>query len=517
MRLFPQGDSREDNMKTKDAQIQTKQIPASWDHYCPMIQQRLHRQFGLVLQDHERSNLWQAVEQRIEFHQLDSLSQYFDMLNRHHNQEWKDLLNLITIKHTFFFRNQPQFAALEKVVLPELTQHKKKQSPYKKPSLTIWSAGCSTGEEPYSIAMLLNHCLNLADWHVEILATDLSEQALNLARMGIYSPNAVQSLERTYSERFFKTIAEAEATGYVIDENVKKMVRFDYLNLMDPQFPQQVDIIFCRNVMIYFDPTSIQGLIKRFEQSLTNPGYLFIGHSESLHGLPHDLHLRHEHEGIFYQKTPPPTALGRQLVQKRIHTRPKRHLIAIPTQNNESLSPPPLTEQLEGIDNAYHQKDYPQALRLSQRAHRDYPETCEPLFYTAQIYLNQRNFEQAKEALQQLLQQHPMYAQGYYLQGILSLEQHDLEQAKQCLKKAVYIEQKFPMAYFSLGLAYSQNNEFSAAIRAYRNSLKILMQQENLEQEVELSGGFSHETLISICHNSIERLKVNYEACSVHT
>ncbi len=502
-------------MNTKDSSIQSQRTASSWDRYRPMIQQQLQSLYGLVLQDHELPSLRQAVEHRLGYLQINSISQYFDLLNSNHSQEWRELVNVVTINHTFFFRNQPQFTVLENTVLPELIRQKKKISPYKKPTLTIWSAGCSTGEEPYSIAMLLSKCLNLEDWHIEILATDISEQALSLARQGTYSSNAVGSLDRTYSIPFFKPIND-DPSHFLIHEDIKRMVRFDYLNLIDSPFPQQIDIIFCRNVMIYFDTSSIQNIIKRFEQSLSNPGYLFIGHSESLHGLSHDLHLCHDQEGIFYQNTAPHSAPGRELVQQRIHQRPKRHLVAIPAKPLQSESPRPLAQQLQDINSAYHQKDYPRALRLSQQTRQDYPDVCEPLYYMAQIYLNQRDFDLTSQSLHQLLKQYPMYAPGYYLKGILALEQRDLEQAKTYLKKAVYIQHEFPMAYFSLGLVYSQNNEADAAIRAYRNTLKILMQQDDFEREVEHSGGFTHETLISICHNSIERLKVHYEACHIH-
>lgn len=503
-------------MKIKDEQSHIKQSAASWDLYRPMIQQRLHSQFGLIIQDHELENLWRAVEQRMQFHQMDSAADYYNLLNQDHSEEWKGLINLITIKHTFFFRNQPQFISLGKTILPELIEHKKKSSPYKKPNLKIWSAGCSTGEEPYSIAMLLHHCLNLSDWNVEILATDISEQALYLARMGVYSENAIHSLDSLYSKRFFSRAQKTQPTSFVIHEDIKKMVRFDYLNLLDDKTPQKMDIIFCRNVMIYFDPLTIQRVVKRLEQSLETPGYLFIGHSESLHGLTHELTLRHQQEGIFYQKGDQDSHPARQLVQKRIKKRPQKQLFAIPAKTTESRTIPSLEEQLQEIVAAYHDKNYSQVLRLTKQAHQDYPKAYEPQFYTAQVYVNQRHFELASNILQQLQQQHPMFAQAYYLQGILALEQHDLDQAKKSLKKVLYIDHQFPMAYFFLALTYSQNNDTAAAIHAYRNTLKILMQQEDLTQEVEYSGGFSHETLISICHNSIERLKVKYENCSVH-
>ncbi len=506
-------------MKTKDVQEQLDQsaFMVSWDLYGPMIQKKLHEHCGLMVQDHELPSLRRAVSQCIQSRQGISLGDYYGLLTQSDNQEWKELLNILTIKHTFFFRNQPQFKALKQVVLPELLQHKKRMSSYKKPTLNIWSAGCATGEEPYSIAMMLHDCLNLKEWQVKILATDISEQALHLAQLGVYSDNALQSLDHHYRSRFFAPKPSfSDQKGFAIHENIKKLVRFEYLNLMNPEYPKNMDIIFCRNVMIYFDSSLIQDVIRRFEQGLLSPGYLFIGHSESLQGLGHHLQLRHQEEGVFYQKADQDLTEQPNTPQKPPCHKSKRRLVAVPIQPTSTPASRPLPEQLLDIQTAYNHKDYDQALRWIHQAQHDYPETDEPLFYAAQIYLNQRHFDLAGAALQRLLQRNPMYAQGYYLQGLLALEQHKLEDAEDALKKAVYIEHRFPMAHFTLALAYSQHNKISAAIREYRNALKILMQQDNLETEVDYSGGFSHETLICICHNSLERLKGKYETCHIH-
>jgi chemotaxis protein methyltransferase CheR len=201
------------------------------------------------------------------------------------------LLNEITIGETCFFRNQPQLDALRQVVIPRIVEAKAKL-PIRR--LRIWSAGCSTGEEPHTLAMLLleeSHG-RLKDWSIEILATDLNERSLAHAKNAIYGTYSTRNLTPYFSQKYFLPAGELLQVQPV----VRNLITFSRLNLSDDgrmTFMKGMDIIFCCNVLIYFDLASKRRVFQHFYNNLLPHGYLFLGHSESLYGVSDDFHLVH--------------------------------------------------------------------------------------------------------------------------------------------------------------------------------------------------------------------------------
>jgi chemotaxis protein methyltransferase CheR len=205
--------------------------------------------------------------------------------------ELHHLLNEITIGETCFFRNMPQFDALRKVVLPRLAEAKKKLS-YTR--LRVWSAGCSTGEEPYTLAMLLleESIGLLKGWTFEILATDLNDRSLAKAKQGLYADYAVRNTSPYFLQKYFRP----EGDQFAVLDSVKSRVSFNRVNLLDDSrmlFMKGVDIIFCCNVLIYFDGTSKRRTIQHFFNNLLPGGYFYLGHSESLYGINDQFRLVH--------------------------------------------------------------------------------------------------------------------------------------------------------------------------------------------------------------------------------
>ena len=194
--------------------------------------------------------------------------------------ELNELLNRVTTNHTFFMREKVHFDFFRSRVLPELKTKVKDQD------LRIWSAGCSTGEEPYTLAIILDECFGFEkhQWDTKILATDISQRALEAAETGRYPEEALEQIPSTWKKRYFKPCGNQE---YQVQDKIRSEVIFRTLNLMDHHFPfrRKFHAIFCRNVMIYFDnPTKLQLVQKYYD--LTEPGgYLFIGHSESINRL----------------------------------------------------------------------------------------------------------------------------------------------------------------------------------------------------------------------------------------
>jgi chemotaxis protein methyltransferase CheR len=210
------------------------------------------------------------------------------------------LLNEITIGETCFFRNQPQLDALRKIVIPNILRAKP-SLPLRK--LRIWSAGCSTGEEPYTLRMLQLEEAGgpLKDWMVEILATDLNERSLAHAKAAVYGNYSTRNLTPSLRQKYFLPSAEQ----LQVNPAARADISFSRLNLSDDSrmtFMKGMDIIFCCNVLIYFDLASKRRVIQHFFNNLLPHGYLFLGHSESLYGVSEDFRLVHLPGATAYMK-----------------------------------------------------------------------------------------------------------------------------------------------------------------------------------------------------------------------
>jgi chemotaxis protein methyltransferase CheR len=201
------------------------------------------------------------------------------------------LLNEITIGETCFFRNQPQLEALRQIVIPKIIAAKSSQ-PQRK--LRIWSAGCSTGEEPYSLSMLALEEAHgrLKDWVVEIMATDLNERSLAHAKSALYGSYSTRNVTAYYRQKYFSTVGDQ----LQVQNSARNGITFSRLNLSDDArmtFMKSLDLVFCCNVLIYFDLASKKRVIQHFYNNLLPHGYLFLGHSESLYGVNDDFRLVH--------------------------------------------------------------------------------------------------------------------------------------------------------------------------------------------------------------------------------
>jgi len=222
-----------------------------------------------------------------------TMREYFEHLTIRPTRQTElvSLLNEITIGETYFFRNQPQLDALQQIVIPKVIEAKSKL-PLKR--MRIWSAGCSTGEEPYTLSMVLTEELQrrLKDWTIEILATDLNERSLAHAKTGIYGTYSTRHLTAYYRQKYFTPNGEQ----LEVQQAVRNQIAFSRLNLSDDArmtFMKSLDIVFCCNVLIYFDLASKRRVIQHFYNNLLPHGYLFLGHSESLYGVNDDFRLIH--------------------------------------------------------------------------------------------------------------------------------------------------------------------------------------------------------------------------------
>lgn len=257
------------------------------------IRDLIYQVAGIFHPDNKLPLLLDRCSRRMKELKTHSLREYFERLTAQPSRqaELVALLNEITIGETCFFRNQPQLDALRRILIPKVLGAKSKL-PFQ--HLRIWSAGCSTGEEPYTLSMLMleEASGHLKGWTVEILATDLNERSLAHARNAIYGSYSTRNLAPYYRYKYFTPVGD----DLQVQPAVRNSVTFSRLNLSDDSrtaLMKSMDIIFCCNVLIYFDFASKKRVIQHFYNSLLPHGYLFLGHSESLYGVSDEFRLVH--------------------------------------------------------------------------------------------------------------------------------------------------------------------------------------------------------------------------------
>ena len=257
------------------------------------IRNLVYQVAGIFHPDNKLRLLLDRCNRRMRELKTKSLREYFECLTIKpiRQAELVALLNEITIGETCFFRNQPQLDALRQIVIPRILEAKV-NLPLKR--LRIWSAGCSTGEEPYTLSMLMleEGQGRLKNWTVEILATDLNERSLTHARSALYGDYSTRHLTPFYRQKYFTAVGNQLQVQTACSSNIS----FSRLNFADDArmtFMKSIDVIFCCNVLIYFDLASKRRAIQHFYNNLLPHGYLFLGHSESLYGVSDEFRLVH--------------------------------------------------------------------------------------------------------------------------------------------------------------------------------------------------------------------------------
>ncbi|MDR2247550.1 MAG: protein-glutamate O-methyltransferase CheR [Treponema sp.] len=253
----------------------------------------IYNESGIHFTSTNRSILESRLKERLREKSLNSVKTYFSTISKD-KEELKSFLDSITTNLTRFFRNQAHFDALEHFVVPELLKNRKGCA---STTLKIWSAGCSTGEEPYTIAMLMSEILP-PSWKYEIVASDISLKCLLTAKEGFYADNRISGIPSAYLKRYFDRIEG----GYKVRPGIMSKIRFDYHNLKNDSGLRNLDIVFCRNVIIYFDEAAQNGVINRFWDSMAPKSFLFIGHSESLFGMDTKFEFVKTQWATFYRK-----------------------------------------------------------------------------------------------------------------------------------------------------------------------------------------------------------------------
>ncbi len=242
----------------------------------------IYHKSGIKMEDNKTYLLNNRIQKRIRELQLKSAGDYIRLLKYSDKEgfEFQELLNLVTVNETFFFRDFPQLEAFVDCLKSSVTR-KMITGDH---TMRIWCAGCSTGEEPYTLSIILHEILdNVANWKLSILASDIDKSVLSKAEKGIYEKRSVKDVPEEYMNKYFHhDIYKNNAT---INEEIRSIIQFEHLNLNDRdnmRLKRNYDFIFCRNVLIYFDDNSRQRAVEHFYSALNQQGYIFLGSSESM-------------------------------------------------------------------------------------------------------------------------------------------------------------------------------------------------------------------------------------------
>ncbi len=259
------------------SQTLTREFYFNNEHF-EFLRQHIREHSGIALSDAKRQLVYTRLARRLRSLKLTSFDEYCELIRRRDRKELVELVNAITTNLTGFFREPHHFEYLARTVLPELMERNAGRR-----CLRLWSAGCSTGEEPYSMAIAARESMRGAGWNLKILAIDIDSNVLDKARTGIFPEERIDGISEERRRRWFRKGTGANAGLVRLDSEAASLVTFKQLNLLDA-WPMSglFDVVFCRNVVIYFDKPTQKTLFDRMADILVDRGYLFIGHSESL-------------------------------------------------------------------------------------------------------------------------------------------------------------------------------------------------------------------------------------------
>lgn len=386
------------------------------------------------------------------------------------------LVRQLTVGETHFFRNRPQFAALEQCILPGLIA---RQQTWKR--LRLWSAGCASGEEAYSLAILVRRLLpDLSNWDVLILATDINREALRKATTGLYSDWSFREVPAGVQEAYF----QRQGRQWEIAPAVRRMVTFRTLNLADRNAwadVQDMDLILCRNVLIYFEGSAMAAVVGRLHDSLSPEGWLLVGHSEPNQAVFQQFQTHNFPDTVAYQKPASPmnASPAPQCTPARMPRReswpgletgssaPSRHSRAVASSGlkpenlpaadaapaerapvvarRDSPTPAPVRAGGQGV--AATQRDL---LRLLEAHASAGPQDHQAAFAVAKWYANQGQHVLADSWINLVLKQTPLSAPAHYLHGLILQADGRLEAALDALRRSVFADPEFVLGHFAL-------------------------------------------------------------------
>lgn len=417
---------------------------------------------GLRINGHVDGPLAAHIRMRTSQLSLHSTDDYYRLIasdTMEGRDELKGLVTVLAIGESYFFRDKGQFRLLRDVIIPDLIRKRSNER-----ELRLWSAGCSSGEEPYSLAMLMGEVMQDKDgWRVSIIGTDIREDFLEKARAGVYGDWSFRQVDEEIKKRYFRK----KGAGLALDPRIKEMVSFFPLDLMEDNPAKlasglcNLDLILCRNVFIYYDHEAVMKMLSKMTAVLDDGGYLMTAHGELFSVPPGPLEPRAFPESVVYEKMErtykaaaaaaavAPTAAVKDLKAVRLQTGSKRQ---------EAKPRPKVRDEgpLERPDGAKELRDlfkrglYSMVIEKAVSMLGASPGDFHLLYLSGAAYANTGDLLKAKEQLHGASKADPFAPEPYYLLALIAEQEADREAAKEALNKAVYLKNGFVAAYIEL-------------------------------------------------------------------
>lgn len=445
--------------------------------------------------------------------------------------ELRNLLNLVTVTETCFFRDAAQFRLFRELIVPTLMTERSANGDRSK-KVRIWSAGCSSGDEAYSIAMTLDDMGVYdawPDWTIEIVGTDLNTDALEKARRGVYSERAVRNIEGRLLDKYFVR----DGKSLALKESIKGRVKFEFGNLTRTRMPSTgpQDIVFCKNVAIYFRGEVTRRLIDGIRDTLAPGGYLLLGHAESLWHLSEDFALVEYERAFCYRKSvhkdvahdrrakltalkgcatdspaTPAVAQGtRPTVAQR--TRP-----AVPQGAPPAVAQgfSPVREDasikydvcLAAFRAGEWDKAEPALIALVQSC----PTFVPGLLLLGGLYVHRGRLDDAMLKAETVLNVSDLEARAHLLLGMIAARRGRAEEALQSLRRALYLDDSLALGHFWLGNLYRERGDVARACQEYENVVRD-WERHTLQLTEEFASDLTAEQLVAFCSHTLDRLQ----------
>lgn len=476
---------------------------------------------GLQFEDSKLGFLGEVIQQRLNETGLDP-DAYLHLLEFGNSDiEIAPLAKELTVPETYFFRNNDQFRALREVAIParmaaQAQTHK----------LNILSAGCASGEEPYSLAMLTLDLGLDPSWQMSVRAIDINPTALKKAYRGHYSSWAFRETTPEQQKKWFR----AEGRDFVVIDAVRDAVSFEECNLAtdnaDIWRPESYDVIFCRNVLMYFSPEQARKVIGRISKALAPGGYFFLGHAETLRGLSEDFHLRHTHGAFYYQKknhdeNVPPAghfiapafpAIGAPPVSEdwiqSIHRASERvqALSAGPpkagTARAAAPKQPRKAPDMSPVFALLHGDRFSDALAYVKEMRKDALDDPDVLLVEAMLLAHGSKTTEAESVCQRLLQIDEMNASAHHVLALCRETAADLDGAMEHDRIAAYLDPSFAMPHLHMGLMARRLGNRDLARRELAQA-HLLLRHEESARLLLFGGGFNRQSMIDLCISAL--------------
>jgi chemotaxis protein methyltransferase CheR len=468
------------------------------------FQQLVSARTGLHIRPREREAFETSLNARLKALRLRGAEEYYRLLESGTagaEQEWSELASRLTNRESYFFRDKGQMALLRERILPELIARNSDRR-----SLRLWSAGCSTGEEAYSLAILVEGLLPRPEgWELLILGTDLNPKSLAQAKRGVYGPWSFRMVEPALRERHFRRALD----GWEIAASVRRMVTFAPSNLARDPFPDRsaglydMDLILCRNVFIYFEREAVPAVVSKFSRTLREGGYLITGHGEIPAPFSGGLKPRTFPGSLAHQRTDdtatgshgcPPTpaspvlfsgvpeaaAPSRSVRDPPAAERPPvehRAFRVEETEEPRAAAPPlPVLPDLELAETLYAQGDHGAVIAHLEPLLRQRPDDYRLLCLLARAYVQRGQLAEAVSMCRRASELDPLAATPYQLLAALAEDRGDYEEAKRLLKNVIYLSPVYAAAYVELGALYARDGERDRARTMWATALELLRQ-----------------------------------------